>query len=71
MSHSANDYAADTLSITLETIEEALERAETEREEGAILEAREEVAKARNIVLEREAPTPSQQLVSALQERDG
>jgi len=66
MTYSANDYAADTLSITLETIDEALEKCETESEREAISAARREVHEARKVVLEREEPTPTQQLANAL-----
>jgi len=69
MSYSGNEYAADTLSVTLETLDEAVEKAELEEEVKAIEEARAEVNRARDIVLEREAPTPTQKLVEALQKR--
>jgi len=70
MSHSANDYAADTLAITLEPLDEAAQQAELEREEIAIQEAYEAVASARGTVLKREGPTPTQQLLEALEKRD-
>lgn len=58
------------MAVTLETLDEALEKAELEREEFVIQEAREAVEDARRVVLKREAPTPTQQLVKALQERE-
>lgn len=70
MAYSTNDYAADTLAVTLETLDEAAEKAELEREECAIQEAYEAVAQAREIVLKREAPTPTQSLVEALEKRE-
>jgi len=69
MAYSSNDYAADTLAITLETLEEAKTKSELEHEREAIQEAYDAVANARSVVLEREAPTPTQQLVEALSNR--
>ena len=68
VTYSANDYAADTLSITLETLDEVMAQAETEQERAAIGRARDEVVDARNLVLEREAPTPTQKLNQALED---
>lgn len=70
MTHSVNDYAADTLSLTLETLEEARERCETGEEKAAIDAARDEVVAARELVLERERPTPTQKLLRQLDARD-
>lgn len=69
MTHSANDSAADTLSITLETLREAIERAETDEEVAKLKQCYAKVRGTRDLILEREAPTPTQQLHAAVAKR--
>lgn len=64
MTYSGNDSTADTLGLALEILrDEAMEYAETDGEREAIEDAFNAVVRARAIALQREYPTPTQQLI--------